>query len=112
MVTKNRFLLGYLLLALVSRMILSSFACLLLLIEVKKLLIIKSPAGSFCNHYFLQMLARIGNGYYDGTNNTGKLYSPWVYDKSVYSESRIKKLKTFLDLYLNETPSQIHLSIR
>ncbi|CAD5317012.1 unnamed protein product [Arabidopsis thaliana] len=26
--------------------------------------------GSFCNHYFLQMLARIGNGYYDGTNNT------------------------------------------
>ncbi|XP_010471276.1 PREDICTED: inter alpha-trypsin inhibitor, heavy chain 4-like [Camelina sativa] len=26
--------------------------------------------GSFCNHYFLRMLARIGNGYYDGTNNT------------------------------------------
>ncbi|CAA7052474.1 unnamed protein product [Microthlaspi erraticum] len=26
--------------------------------------------GSFCNQYFLQMLARIGNGYYDGTNNT------------------------------------------
>ncbi|VVA95058.1 unnamed protein product [Arabis nemorensis] len=26
--------------------------------------------GSYCNHYFLQTLARIGNGYYDGTNNT------------------------------------------
>uniref|UniRef100_A0A1J3CYW8 von Willebrand factor A domain-containing protein n=1 Tax=Noccaea caerulescens TaxID=107243 RepID=A0A1J3CYW8_NOCCA len=26
--------------------------------------------GSFCNQYFLQMLARLGNGYYDGTNNT------------------------------------------
>ena len=30
--------------------------------------------GSYCNHYFLQMLAQIGRGYYDAAYDAGQLY--------------------------------------
>lgn len=31
-------------------------------------------AGSYCNHYFLQMLAHIGRGYYDASYDVGQFH--------------------------------------
>lgn len=38
--------------------------------------------GLYCNHYFLQMLAQIGRGYYDAAYDAGEFISPFLYHHS------------------------------